>query len=392
MSAWCVHTSPCARALDIGRRAREVVQTSGDVAHILRRRYVSRARLTPGYFPVSRDAALASPSPEAVFTLTTLGGLSVTRPDGTTTRLAPRKRALALLTLAASSAKEGISRDRAMALLWPELDTANARNNLKQTVFAIRHALEADVFDRTTPNLRLEAREITVDLHKFEHALAVGAHEEAAGDYAGPFLEGFFLPNVVEFDRWVERVRQRLDLGYARALETLAVRARLRGETSAAVHWYRRLVEHDPVSTSSVLGLMLTLDAAGEPLEALKYYLQHAKLLRDEYDAKPNPKIELAAERVRQELSYQIGGSAPSTPAASTVDIDALPTLFPESAIVIRRSSGPALLPGRSSGPTKLLGRNSGPAKPPSRPSGPSKLLTQTSGPVQPPQQLRPDI
>jgi len=245
-----------------------------------------------------------------VFTLTTLGGLSIVGPAGLRTPLAPRKRALALLTLAASFAKDGISRDRAMALLWPELDTASARNNLKQTVFGIRQALEVEVFDRTSPNIRLEPREITVDLHHYEHALAVGAHEEAVDDYAGPFLDGFFLTDLIEFDRWVERVRQRLDLGYARALESLAVKARLRSDVSAAIHWYRRLVEHDPISTSSVLGFMLTLVAASEPLEALKYYQQHVKLLQDEYDARPSPKIELAAERIRQELSHRAAGAS----------------------------------------------------------------------------------
>ena len=76
-----------------------------------------------------------------MYTLTTLGGLSIVGPGGIGTPLTPRKRALALLTLAASSAKEGISRDRAMAILWPELNTASARNNLKQTVFGIRQAL-----------------------------------------------------------------------------------------------------------------------------------------------------------------------------------------------------------------------------------------------------------
>ena len=329
---------------------------------------------------------MAPSSPKHVFTLTTLGGLSVTGPQGQPTRLAHRKGALALLTLAASSAKEGISRDRALALLWPELDTANARNNLKQTVFAIRHALETDVFDRSTPNLRLNTREITVDLHHLEHALAAGAHDEAVGDYTGPFLDGFFLPDLVEFDRWVERVRQRLDLGYARALETLAVRARLRGEPSAAIHWYRRLVDHDPVSTSSVLGLMLTLDAAGEPLEALKHYLQHAKLLRDEYDAKPSQKIELAAERVRQELSYRISGSPPATLAPASVDIDQIPTLFSESPIVARRTSGPAILPGRGSGPSSLLERSSALPRMADRSSGPARLLGRSGAPVHRPE------
>jgi len=308
-----------------------------------------------------------------LYALTTLGGLSVVGPEGMPNRLAPRRRALALLALAASAAKEGISRDRAMSLLWPEVDTASARNNLKQTVFAIRHALDADVFDRTSPNVRLETREITVDLHRFEHALAVGAHEEAVGDYTGPFLDGFFL-DLVEFDRWVERMRQRLDLGYARALEILAVRARLRGEASSAIHWYRRLVEYDPVSTSTVLGLMVTLAEAGEPLEALKYYTQHVTLLRDEYDAKPSPKIELAAERIRQGMSYRQGGTMASAPADGSLDITDLPTLFSESPIVTRRNSGPIILPGRTSGPTKLFGRQSGPTKLPGRDSGQTKL------------------
>ncbi|MFL5618110.1 MAG: BTAD domain-containing putative transcriptional regulator [Gemmatimonadaceae bacterium] len=307
-------------------------------------------------------------------TLTTLGGLSIVGPNGLNTRLAPRKRALALLTLAASSAKEGISRDRAMALLWPELDTASARNNLKQTVFAIRQVLEVEMFDRTSPNLRLQPREITVDLHHFEHALAVGAHEEAVGDYTGPFLDGFFLPNLVEFDRWVERVRQRLDLGYARALESLAVRARLRSDVSAAIHWYRRLVEYDPVSTSSVLGLMLTLVAASEPLEALRYYSQHVKLLRDEFDAKPSPKIELAAERIRQDLTYRMSGTAPSAPADVSADVADLPTLFADSPSGARRNSGPNDRSAFTSGPIRLFGRNSGPTLIPGRTSGPTKL------------------
>jgi DNA-binding SARP family transcriptional activator len=306
----------------------------------------------------------------SVHALTTLGGLSIVGPEGMPNRLAPRRRALALLALAASATK-GFSRDRAMAFLWPEVDTASARNSLKQTVFAIRHALDADVFDRTSPNLRLDPREITVDLHRFEHALAAGAHEEAVGDYAGPFLDGFFL-DLIEFDRWVERMRQRLDLGYARALEILAVRTRLRGETSSAIHWYRRLVEYDPVSTSTVLGLMVTLAAAGEPLEALKYYTQHVKLLRDEFDARPSPKIELAAERIRREMSYRPGSTTASAPADGSLDLSDLPTLFSESPIVTRRNSGPIRLPGRISGQTRQPGRNSGPTKLPANPNQPN--------------------
>ena len=276
-----------------------------------------------------------------MYTLSTLGGLSIVGPDGAPTALAPRRRALALLTLAAASSKGGITRDQAMGLLWPELDAANARNNLKQTVVAIRHTLDVDVFDHATPNLQLAARHIAVDLHHFERALAVGAHDDAVADYAGPFLHGFFLPNVVEFDRWVERVRQRLALGYARALESLAVKARLGGDLASAVHWYRRLVDHDPLSTTSVLGLISTLAEASEPLEALEVFRLHRKLIREERDAEPDRKLMGAAERVRQRLSYR-----PSGPSRVVVgddgELPTLPPIFGEPQRTTRRTSGPA--------------------------------------------------
>lgn len=276
--------------------------------------------------------------------LSTLGGLSIVGPGGAPTGLAPRRRALALLTLAASSTKDGISRDQAMGLLWPELDAANARNNLKQTVFAIRHTLGVDVFDHTTPNLRLDAGRIAVDLHHFERALAVSAHDDAVADYAGPFLDGFFLPNLVEFERWVERVRQRLALGYARALESLAVKARLSGDLAAAVHWYRRLVDHDPLSTTSVLGLVSTLAEASEPLEALEVYRLHRKTIREEFDAEPDRKLVVAAERVRQRLSYRPSGPNPVM-AGDDGEIPVLPPMFAEPQRTTRRTSGPGPAP-----------------------------------------------
>jgi DNA-binding SARP family transcriptional activator len=275
-----------------------------------------------------------------MFRLTTLGPLSVTALDGAPTGLASRRRALALLALVGST-RDGLTRDRVMAMLWPELDVANARNNLKQTVFATRHVLGVEVFDRATTNLRLDPAKIAVDLHHFERALAVGAHDDAVADYTGPFLDGFFLPELREFERWAERVRQRVGLGYARALETLAVQARLRRDVSAAVYWYRLLVEHDPVSTTSVLGLISTLVDAHEPLEALECFRQYCELLREEYDAEPDLKVRQAADHARRSLVYRPSGPH-STVASSSAEIPSLPPIFAEPERSTRRTSGPA--------------------------------------------------
>ncbi len=278
-----------------------------------------------------------------MFHLITLGSLSITGPGGTPTGLASRRRALAFLALV-GTARDGLTRDRVMALLWPELSAADARNNLKQMVFAIRRALGVDVFDRTTTNLRLDPELVAVDLHHFERALAVGAHDDVVADYAGPFLDGFFLPDLTEFERWVERMRQRVALNYARALETLAVQARLRGDVAAAVHWYRRLVEHDPISTTSVLGLMSALADASEPLEALECFRLHRDLIREEFDAEPDPKIRLAAEHLRKRLAYRPSGPHSIAPRNST-EIPLLPPFFAEPERTTRRTSGPAAEP-----------------------------------------------
>jgi DNA-binding SARP family transcriptional activator len=81
-----------------------------------------------------------------VLHLRILGGAAVLSSDGALTGAAGRRRALALLALVASARDDGLPRDRALALLWPELDSERARNNLKQLVFSLRRALSPDVF------------------------------------------------------------------------------------------------------------------------------------------------------------------------------------------------------------------------------------------------------
>src|SRR4051812_33414152 len=65
----------------------------------------------------------------SVLHLRILGGAAVLSSDGALTGAASRRRALALLALVASARDDGLARDRALALLWPELDSDRARNN-----------------------------------------------------------------------------------------------------------------------------------------------------------------------------------------------------------------------------------------------------------------------
>ena len=188
-----------------------------------------------------------------------MGGATVLGSDGALTGAAGRRRALALLALIASSRDDGIARDRALALLWPELDSERARNNLKQLVFSLRRALAPDVIIANGGTLRLEPNVINVDVWAYEKSIADGAFENAVARYGGPFLDGFSVPGLSEFERWVETERERLARVHAETLETLAERARRAAQFEIAAAWRRHLAALDPLSARYAVSFVRAL-------------------------------------------------------------------------------------------------------------------------------------
>ena len=154
--------------------------------------------------------------------LRTLGGLTIEDETGPLAGAIARKRSLALLALVSMGTEQGVSRDRVLAYLWPESDTDRARNNLKQTLFQLRQELHEDVFARAPGALRLNPNAISIDACDFQAAVERGNPTTAVTLYRGPFLDGFYLPGLAEFERWVESERLRLAQRYAAALEALA--------------------------------------------------------------------------------------------------------------------------------------------------------------------------
>src|SRR5215211_1948785 len=162
--------------------------------------------------------------------LRVLGGFSLLldRTDAPASGLRPR--VLALLTLLVGHRSEGISRDNLLAYLWPDSDCLHARNSLKQALFSLRHALDCQPLISGSGFLRLECSAADVDLWEFESALAAGKETLAVSLYGGPFLDGFYVTGLAEFERWVDAKRQRLALQYSQTLSALAVRADRSGD------------------------------------------------------------------------------------------------------------------------------------------------------------------
>jgi DNA-binding SARP family transcriptional activator len=257
-----------------------------------------------------------NPHQMTLLRLTSFGGLSITALHGSLAEVATRRHALAFLALMAAAGENGMSRERMMALLWPEADEAHARNNLKQLSFAIRRGLNSKLLASISPNLRLDFFVMSADVEEFERARTAGNLELAVELYAGPFLDGFHLPRLCEFDRWIDGIRARYARRYEQALETLAHRAGAVGDVRGAVKWWRRLTEHNPVNTEYAVCLIDAFADLGEPLSALKHFAGHTRVIREEFDVDPEPSVRLAAERVRRRLTFDSQISIPLESAA----------------------------------------------------------------------------
>ncbi len=209
-----------------------------------------------------------------------------------------RPRVLALLALLAGHRSEGITRDKLLAYLWPDSDSVHARNSLKQALFSLRHAFDCRLLISGSGFLRLDWSAADVDLWEFESALAAGKETLAVSLYRGPFLDGFYITGLAEFERWVEAKRQRLAHEYSQMLSALAARADHSGDRQSAVTWWRRLAATEPVSAVPALGLMRALLAAGDPTGALDHGRRHAALVESELGAPVSDEIRALMRRL----------------------------------------------------------------------------------------------
>jgi DNA-binding SARP family transcriptional activator/tetratricopeptide (TPR) repeat protein len=234
--------------------------------------------------------------------LKTFNGLSLDReggqPHGTI-----RKRHLALLALLASNREQGMSRDKLTAYLWPESDTARARNNLKQTLFGLRQLLGSSSIQGRGGFLFLDAGMVHIDVWEFESALAGRDDAGAVALYRGPYLDGFYLERLPEFERWIETERGRLRELYVEALLRLAQAADTSKDSAAAVAWWGRLAQTEPLSTSIALGFMRALVAAGDRPAAIEHAAHHGAQLSAELGVPPDGAVVALADQLKRELN-----------------------------------------------------------------------------------------
>src|SRR6266566_435811 len=256
---------------------------------------------------------------EKMLVLDLLGTLSLRNETHPVPVAAQQKRPLGLLAILGLSGRQGLSRDRIEAYLWPESSGARAQQALDQTVYAIRHALGSDFVLVTARELRLNPELVRVDVWEFEQAIRASQWTAAVGHYKGPLLDGFHFADSHELDSWIESNRSRLRLEYQKAIEFLANSSAEAGYHSQSVTWWRRLANSDPLSAGATKKLMLALAAAGDRAGAVQYARVYQELVRQELEMEPDAEIEdLAAALSRPATTATVDlAVSPHTPSVT---------------------------------------------------------------------------
>ncbi len=206
------------------------------------------------------------------------------------------RKALAILAVVALDS--GATRSRLTALLWPELDAAAGRRNLRRELFRLRE-LEVPIDEEADGRLCLGA------------SVAVDAAQPAASGMlptrAGAPLDGLDGVGSAELDLWLQRWRERLAAGRDAALAREAQASEERGDLAKALSLQAHRWDQDPCAEEVAVEVMRLRAALGNRSGALRDYRRLAEALRKELGVDPSAAAQDFADEMRRDLTADAG-------------------------------------------------------------------------------------
>ncbi|HMU61985.1 MAG TPA: BTAD domain-containing putative transcriptional regulator, partial [Gemmatimonadales bacterium] len=253
--------------------------------------------------------------------LKSFGNLDLRGADGELRGILTQPKRLALLLrLAAERPGTFLRRDTLLAMFWPELDTAGARNALRQALFHLRRELGDGVLvNRGDDEVGLDPRLFQSDITEFEEAAATGRWEVALDLLGGELAPGLFVSDASGFEEWLEAKRAELHRRAAGGAWGLAREAEAAGVPSAAAAWARRGVQHAPEDEAGVRKLLALLIQAGDTGGAVQVYSAFEERLRREYGVAPAPET----VAIRRTIHTDLPAIPPLVPPAVQPSADA---------------------------------------------------------------------
>lgn len=200
-----------------------------------------------------------------------------------------RRKSRAILYYLAAHARP-LSRDRLLALFWPDLERAAAQQTLRVTLHGLRQTLGASlVADKDTLSL---AGDSEVDVRVFEQRLSPPVADlkllaTTLELYRGDFLDGFILPDSPEFDDWAIAQTERYRRLAMRGQAALAEEYEKRGSFCNAIEALDLALGFEPLQEDLQRARLRVLYLAGDRTGAIRSYDTFRKLLKEEMGVPP---------------------------------------------------------------------------------------------------------
>ncbi|MEX1258807.1 MAG: BTAD domain-containing putative transcriptional regulator [Gemmatimonadota bacterium] len=228
--------------------------------------------------------------------------------DGTTVLTGPpaQRHRIALLALLAGAWPLPLARARVLALLWPEKDETAARRLLNLSIHVLRRALGKQAIVSLGDGLLLGTEELSCDVLDLRAAVAGDDLDRVARLHAAPLLDGFSLPDAVDFGHWLDDTRRDLQRLHRRAVLAQLERSERAGDLHGAVAACRQLVALDPYSGDDARRLMRALEQAGDRTSAIRQAVEHTQRRRADLEIGPDPAVAALADELREGVAAAV--------------------------------------------------------------------------------------
>jgi DNA-binding response OmpR family regulator len=255
------------------------------------------------------SAADAETSRGGIWSLRLLGPFQLIGPDGTMPLHA--RKAIALLTYLAFQPGQSSRRDILAALLWEDVETAQARASLRQALAAIRRhqGAHAPILIVDPDSVRLSP-DVAVDALAPECAGGIRSHHDE-------LLAGLDFPHMASFNAWLSieraRIRQTMMSVLGRRIEAGLEAG---GDLNLAAEAAFRLLTLDSLSEVGHRGLMAVHARQGRAALALRQFRHLSELLAEELQVSPEAETRQLYDRIkagRYRITTPFADPGPST-------------------------------------------------------------------------------
>ncbi len=269
----------------------------------------------------NRNPKFASSTLGLTLSVDFLGGVKIRRGRRTLSGFTTQK-VIGLVCYLLDTDLEQVSREKLIVMFWGESPEDQARYNLRYALWNIRKVFKETDDD---PDLLITNRSICqlnpaisvhLDCREFERLLRTPISPDRIVDrvqalelYKGPFLDGFALRNLPEWEDWLYHRRESLHHSFLNASEEVGEYCIRTGQASLASNVYLRALALAPDTERAHEGLIRAYADMARVSSAIRQYQIYSQLMKREFNAPPAPQM------VRLIEALQSGSYVPTPPA-----------------------------------------------------------------------------